>query len=46
MRNMMNGFTGWASMKKTDNESVRVLDSALTVAATLLVAVTWAVLRG
>ena len=45
MRMMMPGLTGWASMQKTDNESVRVMDTALTVVATLLVAVTWAMLR-
>ena len=41
MRTMMTGFTGWARMRKTSNESLRVVDTALTVVATLGVAVTY-----
>ncbi len=46
MRTMMSGFTGWAKMRKTDNESIRVVDTAITVVGTLLIAVTWVMLRG
>ncbi len=45
MRMMLAGFAGWARMGKTANETVRVADTAITVVGTLLVAVTWAVLR-
>ncbi len=41
MRTMITGFTGWARMQKTRNESIRVVDTALTVVATLGVAVTY-----
>jgi len=33
-------------MQNTKNESLKVMDTAITVVATLLVAVTWAVLHG
>ena len=46
MRNMMTGFTGYLTMRSTKNEEIRVVDTALTVVATLLVAVTWVMLRG
>jgi hypothetical protein len=46
MRTMMIGFSGWVRMRKTENESIRLVDTALTVVGTLLVAVTWAMLRG
>ena len=45
MRTMMMGFSGWARMRKTQNESIRVVDTAITVVGTLLVAVTWVLLR-
>ncbi len=45
MRMMMTGLTGWARMGETKNENLRVTDTAITVVATLLVAVTWALLR-
>ena len=41
MRMMMTGFTGWAKMRKTSNESLRVVDTAITVVATLGVAVSF-----
>ena len=46
MRMMMTGFSGWVRMRATKNESIRVVDTALTVVGTLLVAVTWAMLHG
>lgn len=45
MRTMISGFSGWARMEKTQNDRLRVVDTALTVVGTLLVAVTYALLR-
>jgi hypothetical protein len=45
MRTMMTGFTGWVKMQGERSESARVVDTALTVVATLLVVTTWAVLH-
>ena len=45
MRTMITSFTAWAGLRKTDNEALRVVDTALTVVATLLVTVTYALLR-
>ena len=46
MQNMIEGLKGWAKMQHTNNEGLKVMDTAITVVATLLIAVTWAVLRG
>ncbi len=46
MQTMIAGLKGWAKMQDTNNEALKVMDTAITVVATLLVAVTWAVLRG
>jgi hypothetical protein len=45
MRTMMTGFTSYVTMRNSKNENIRVVDTALTVVGTLLVAVTWAMLR-
>ena len=45
MRNIIAGFSGWVRMQSTGNESLKVVDTAITVVATLLVAVTWTVLH-
>ncbi len=45
MRTMLKGFSGWMLMKGTQNESIKVVDTAITVVATLLVATTVAVLH-
>jgi len=45
MRIILSGFTGWVKMQNTTNESLKVVDTAITVVATLLVAVTWSVLH-
>jgi len=45
MRIILSGFTGWMKMQDTKNESLKVVDTAITVVATLLVAVTWTVLH-
>ncbi len=46
MRMMMTGFSGWLRMRETGNESIRTVDTALTVVGTLMVAVTIVILRG
>ena len=46
MRTMITGFSGYIKMRQTNNESIRVVDTALTIIGTLLVAVTWVMLRG
>lgn len=45
MRMMFSGLSGWARMKNTTNESLKLIDTAITVVATLMVATTWAILR-
>ena len=45
MRMMVSGLTGWAKMKSTTNETVKVTDTAITVVGTLLVVMTWTLLR-
>ena len=45
MRMILAGFSGWVRMRETKNESLKVVDTAITVVATLLVAVTWTVLH-
>ena len=45
MRTILAGFTGWAKMQDTKNQSLRAVDTAITVVATLLIAVTWTVLH-
>ncbi len=45
MRNMMIGLSGWAKMQDGRNEAIKVLDTAITVVATLMVAVTYVALR-
>ena len=45
MRTMITGFSGYVKMRQTTNESIRVVDTALTVVGTLLVAVTWIMLH-
>jgi len=42
---MFSGLSGWARMKNTTNESLKLIDTAITVVATLMVATTWAILR-
>lgn len=43
MRIMLQGFRGWAEMRDGRTEPLRVIDTAITVVVTLLVAVTWTV---
>ena len=42
MRTLLTGFTGWAAMGNKRTESQRVVDTALTVVATLCAATTYA----
>ncbi len=45
MRDIVSGFSGWVRMQDGRNESIKVVDTAITVVGTLLVATTWALLR-
>jgi hypothetical protein len=45
MRTVLNGFAGWARMQNTDSERLQVVDAAITVVGTLLVALAWAMVR-
>ncbi len=45
MRTMIAGLSGWVRMQDGRSESVKVVDTAITVVATLLAAVTWAMLH-
>lgn len=48
MQTLMTGFTGlagWMRMESGRSEAMQVTDTALTVVATLLAAVTWAMMR-
>ncbi len=45
MRNVIHGFSGWARMSHTNDESLQVVDAAITVVGTLLVALAWAMVR-
>jgi hypothetical protein len=46
MRLMMTGLTSWARMRASANEEVKVVDTAITVVATLLAVTSWVVLHG
>ena len=39
MRMILAGFSGWVRMRETKNESLKVVDTAITVMATLLLSV-------
>ena len=45
MRSVVNGIVGWARMDKADKDAVQVVDSAITVVGTLLVALAWAMVK-
>ncbi len=45
MRTVLHGFSGWARMNNHDNESVQVVDAAITIVGTMLVAVAWAMVQ-
>ena len=45
MRTLINGVSGWARMAHTDNDSLQLVDSAITVVGTLLVALAWAIVK-
>ena len=45
MRAIFTGFSGWVRMQDGRSESLKTVDTAITVVGTLLVATTWAMLR-
>ncbi len=45
MRAIVTGFSGYVRMKDGRSESIKLVDTAITVVATLLIATTWALLR-
>lgn len=45
MRTIVSGFTGWIRMHKAEQKAVHSLDAAITVVATLLVAVTFSMVH-
>ena len=45
MRTVINGFSGWARMQHTDKDSVQIVDAAITIIGTALVAVAWVMVR-
>ena len=45
MRAIVTGFSGWVRMQDGRSESIKVVDTAITVVGTLLAATTWAMLR-
>ena len=45
MRAIVSGFSGWVRMQDGRSESMRAVDTAITVVGTLLAATTWAILR-
>jgi hypothetical protein len=46
MKLMMTGLAGWVRMEKTTNESVKAVDLGITVVGTVLLAVTYMLIRG
>jgi len=45
MRAMIAGFSGWVRMQDGRSDALRVMDTALTVVATLLAVTTYVVLH-
>lgn len=45
MRTVMLGLSGWARLQQQKSEHIRVVDTAITVVVTLLLALTWVILR-
>ena len=45
MRTVINGLTGWARMQQSDADSIQIVDAAITVVGTMLVALAWAIVR-
>jgi hypothetical protein len=46
MKAMIAGFSGWARMDEKRNERVKAVDTGITVVGTLLLAVTYMLIRG
>lgn len=45
MRNIVSGLSGWVRMQDGRSEQLKTVDTAITVAGTLLIAITWVMLR-
>ena len=41
MKMLMNGLSGWARMENTQNQSVKAIDTSITIVGTVLLAVTY-----
>ncbi len=46
MKMMMAGLSGWARNEKTPNQSLKMVDTSITVVGTALLAVTYMLLHG
>jgi hypothetical protein len=45
MRTVLHGLSGWARMSHSGSERLQLVDAAITVVGTLLVALAWAMVR-
>jgi hypothetical protein len=46
MKMMMAGMSGWARFENTEKPAVKLVDMAITVVGTVLLAVTYVLVRG
>ena len=46
MKMMMAGLAGWARFENQDSQAVKAIDTMITVVGTVLLAVTYMILRG
>ena len=46
MKMMISGMAGWVKMEKTQNQSVKAVDTGITVIGTVLLAVTYMLIHG
>jgi hypothetical protein len=46
MKMMISGITGWARFENTQNQSVKAVDTGITVLGTVLLAVTYMLIHG
>jgi hypothetical protein len=45
MHDIVSGFVGWIRMHKAEHKAVHSIDTAITVVATLLVAITFTIVH-
>ena len=45
MRTVLHGFSGWLRMQQHARDGLRIVDTAITVTGTLLVAIGWVMLQ-